>query len=84
MTIFETQYKCTIRENEFNFSLNPSLMSGSEGQTYNFVTGSIFTPYITTVGLYNENQELLAVAKLAKPLNSSDTTDTTILINFDR
>jgi hypothetical protein len=84
MTIFETQYKCTIRENEFNFSLNPSLMSGSEGNVYNFVTGSIFTPYATTVGLYNENQELLAIAKLAKPLNSSDTTDTTILINFDR
>jgi hypothetical protein len=34
--------------------------------------------------LYNDNQELLAVAKLAQPIQSSPTTDTTILINLDR
>jgi len=48
------------------------------------VTGSDFSPYVTTIGLYNENQELLAVAKLAQPLPTSQTTDTTILINLDR
>ncbi len=84
-TIYETQYKCTIRPDEFNFSLNPSLISGStEGTTYNYVTSSYFSPYVTTVGLYNESQELLMVAKLAKPLPTSATTDTTILINLDR
>jgi hypothetical protein len=44
----------------------------------------IFLPFITTIGLYDENQELLAVAKLAQPLQTSNTTDTTILINLDR
>ena len=84
-TIFETQYKCTFDPSEFNFSLNPSLISGStEGVLYDFVTGSYFNPYVTTVGLYNENQDLIAVAKLAKPLPSSNVTDTTILINIDR
>jgi hypothetical protein len=84
-TIYETQYKCTIRPDEFNFSLNPSLISGStDGTPYNFVTGSYFSPYVTTVGLYNDRQELLAVAKLAQPLPTSVTTDTTILINLDR
>jgi len=84
-TIHESQYKCTIRENEFNFSLNPSLISGStEGIPYGFVTESYFSPYITTVGLYDENQNLLAVGKLAQPLPSSPTTDTTIIINIDR
>jgi hypothetical protein len=84
-TIYETQYKCTIRPDEFNFSLNPSQISGStDGTVYNFVTGSYFSPYVTTVGLYNERQELLAVAKLAQPLPTSNTTDTTILINLDR
>ena len=84
-TIYETQYKCTIRPDEFNFSLNPSLISGStDGTPYNFVTGSYFAPYVTTVGLYNERQELLAVAKLAQPLPTSRTTDTTIVINIDR
>jgi hypothetical protein len=84
-TIFETQYKCTIRPDEFNFSLNPSLISGStDGTVYNFVTSSYFSPYVTTVGLYSEAQELLMVAKLAKPLPTSATTDTTILINIDK
>ena len=98
VTIYETQYKCTIRENEFNFSNNPSLLSGSiaisNGSGSSFpqpgsvklndnVTGSYFSPYITTVGLYNNNKELLAVAKLAQPLPVSPTTDTSILINFD-
>lgn len=95
LTIYETQYKCTIRSNEFNYSLNPSLLSSSlRGQNKilnsgsalysDFVTGSDFSPYVTIVGLYNDNQELLAVAKLAQPLPTSQTTDTTILINLDR
>jgi len=84
-TIYETQYKCTIRPEEFNFSLNPSLISGStDGTVYNFVTGSYFSPYVTTVGFYNEAQELLMVAKLGQPLPTSATTDTTILVNIDK
>ena len=82
--IFETQYKCTIGADEFNYSLNPSLISGSEGQIYDFATGSYFAPYVTTVGLYDASYNLLAVAKLAKPLPTSRTTDTTILVNFDK
>lgn len=84
LTIWETQYKCTARENEFNLSLNPSAISGSNGEIYPFMTGSYFEPYVTTVGLYNENQQLLAVGKLSQPLPLSSTTDTTILINIDR
>jgi len=91
LTLYETQYKCTIRENEFNYSMNPTLLvSGGLDQIVNgkatyqdFVTGSDFSPYITTVGLYDEDQNLLAIGKLAKPLPTSQTTDTTILINLD-
>lgn len=82
--IFETQYKCTIGADEFNYSLNPSLISGSEGQMYDFSTGSYFAPYVTTIGLYDESYNLIAVGKLAKPLPTSRTTDTTILVNFDK
>jgi len=67
-TIYETQYKCTIGESEFNYTLNPTVLSGSEGDLYNQFTGSYFDPYVTTVGMYNESYELLAVGKLAKPL----------------
>ena len=83
--ILETQYKCTIRENEFNYSLNPSILSGSlDDVYYNFATGSYFNPYITTVGLYNNNQELLAIGKLSQPIPISSYTDTTIIVSIDR
>ena len=98
MTIYEAQYKCTLRESEFNATLNPSAQaSGSlltinsssfsqrgDGTLANNVTGSYFSPYVTTVGLYDEAQNLLAIGKLAQPLPTSDTTDTTILVNIDR
>jgi len=84
-TIYETQYKATIRESEFNFSQNPTIISGStDGTVYDFTTGSFFQPYVTTVGLYNEAQELLAVGKLSQPYPLSRTTDTSIFINIDR
>jgi hypothetical protein len=85
LTIYETQYKCTISENEFNVSLNPSILtSGSTDVLAPYCTSSYFSPYITTIGLYNEQQQLLAIGKLAQPLPTSPTTDTTILINIDR
>jgi len=83
-TMYETQYKCTIGESEFNFSQNPSIIRGSDGIALDFTTGSSFTPYITTVGLYNDQKDLIAVGKLAQPLPISKTTDTSVLINIDR
>jgi len=84
-TIYETQYKCTVRENEFNFSQNPSIASGSlSGSLYGFATASYFEPYITTIGLYDNDQNLLAVGKLAIPYPSPRSTDTTFVINLDR
>ena len=85
VAIYETQYKCTIRQNEYNFSQNPSLISGStnSGIIYNFATGSYFNPYATTVGLYDNAYNLLAVAKLAQPLPLSSVTDTSIIVNLD-
>ena len=82
--IYETQYKCTINEDEYNYSQNPTILSGSEGFVYGFASSSYFDPYVTTIGLYNNNFDLVAVGKLAKPLPTSRTTDTTILVNIDR
>ena len=85
-TIYESQYKCTLLENEFNYSQNPSIISSSSnsGTPLDFATSSYFEPYITTIGLYNNAKELVAIGKLAQPLQSSDVTDTTILVNLDR
>ena len=54
------------------------------GDVYSdFATGSYFTPYVTTVGLYDDDKELLAVGKLSTPTEISKFVDTTILVNFD-
>ena len=87
-TIYENQFKCTILENEFGYSLNPTLLTSSvEGALntsyYPYTTGSFFTPYVTQVGLYNEANQLVAVGKLSFPVPISQYTDTTILVNFD-
>ena len=81
--IYENQYKCAIRENEFNYTQNPSARSGSGEFYYSFVTGSYFSPYVTTIGLYNDNKELLVVGKLSQPIPISLETDTTFIVNFD-
>ena len=85
MTIYESQYKCTFSPNEYTYTQNPSAISGStnSGIVYDFLTGSYFQPYITTVGLYNKANQLVAVGKLSQPLQSSNVTDTTILVNLD-
>ena len=88
ITIYEHQYKCMVSENEFGYSLNPTLLTSSvEGALntsyYPYTTGSFFTPYVTQVGLYNEANQLVAVGKLSFPVPISQYTDTTILVNFD-
>ena len=50
---------------------------------YDFATGSYFSPYVTTIGLYNEAYQLVAVGKLSQALPISLNTDTTFVVNFD-
>lgn len=81
--IYENEIRCKIGENEFNMSTNPTITTDNSGSLRDFATSSFFAPYVTTVGLYNERNELLVVAKLAKPLPLSSTTDTTIVVKYD-
>lgn len=85
-TFYEYQIICKIRKNEFNLSQNTSLRKDGDPNTYelrSFVTSSYFNPYITTVGLYNDNGELLAIGKLANPLEKRDDVDMNIIVRFD-
>lgn len=83
MTVYQQQIRCQVNENEFNMTLNPTAMSDSSGSVANNVTGSEFTPYVTTVGLYNEANELLIVGKLARPFPMPANTDVTFIIKYD-
>ena len=52
-------------------------------QSLGFVTESNFRPFVTDIGLYSENNELLAHGKLAKPIKLSDDIETTFIVRFD-
>ena len=84
--IFENEYHCTVDEDEYNFTLNPSVRKNksiSDGELANFATGSSFRPYVTTIGLYNDDGELLVVGKLGQPVKMSQETDTTFVVRYD-
>ena len=71
------------RSNQYNYSENPSFISGSTGEV--LYSSFINNPqtYITTVGLYNDANELLAVAKLSRPLPKDFTTEALIRVKLD-
>jgi hypothetical protein len=71
------------RSSEFNYSENPSFISGSTGEVLypSFINSP--TTYITTVGLYNDTNELLAVAKLSRPLEKDFTKEALVRVKLD-
>jgi len=81
--VYENEKRCTITENEFNVTQIPSSATGSNGDIHPFATGSSFRPYVTTVGIYNDVNDLLLVAKLSQPIAVSDLVDTTFVIKYD-
>lgn len=81
--VTSTHYFVRIKNAEYNFSNNPSYVTGSVGQLAQ--TSFVGDPktYITTVGLYNDRQELLAVAKLSQPLLKSFQREALIRVKLD-
>ena len=84
-TVYATQYKCTAEVGEFNYSLNPTLLTGSNVEyDSDIIDSEEFMPYVTTIGLYNENQELMMVGKLSQPCQLNPYTDTNFIVRIDR
>ena len=99
VVIYEQNVICHVKDNEFNLSYNPTLLQGNlmSGSGFTsqslstplpavkyFVTSSYFVPYVTTIGLYNEQNDLLAVAKFAQPIPLSQNTDMTFVVRYDK
>lgn len=77
-----TVYFCRINHNEFNYSSNPTYLSNSKIQVKTQASDEPLA-YITTIGLYNDNNELLATAKLSEPLKKSASNEFTIRARLD-
>ena len=71
-----------IKNSDFNYTTNPSMISGSGEFYYPSLVNNPQT-YITTIGMYNDNNELLAVAKLSKPLVKDFTKEALIRVKLD-
>ena len=71
------------RNSEFNYSANPSFISGSTGEVIfdNFINNP--QVYVTTVGMYNDANECIAVAKLSRPLLKDFTKESLIRVKLD-
>jgi hypothetical protein len=74
---------CRAKSQEYNYSSNPSFISSSTGAILfdSFINNP--TTYITTVGMYNQSQELLAVAKLSRPLEKDFTKELLVRVKLD-
>ena len=81
--VTSTHYFCRLHNNEYNYSNNKTWATGSDGVPTNpgFTTDP--KTYITSVGLYNDARELLAVAKLSQPLLKSFSKESVIKIKLD-
>ena len=83
VTINELSVLAKMDAGDFNMSTNLSLTRDDDATYLPFVSSSTFAPYITTIGLYNDSGELLAIGKLAQPIKKRDDVDMNFLIRID-
>ena len=81
-TVSSRYFFTRIKNSEFNYTTNPSIIDDNGNLLYTSLISNPQT-YITTVGMYNDNNELLAVAKLSKPLTKDFTKEALIRIKLD-
>jgi hypothetical protein len=72
-----------VKSTDFNLSTNLTLTEDNDSTYLSMVTGSAFMPYITTIGLYNDAGQLLAVGKLAQPIRKRNDIDMNFLLRLD-
>ena len=81
--INSTNFFCRVNNKKYNFSANPTFFTGSDGSLTNSTFFKDPKVYITQVGLYNDDNELLAVAKLSKPILKSYSREAIIKVKLD-
>ena len=81
-TVSSRYFFTRIKNSEFNYTTNPSIIDDNGNLLYTSLISNPQT-YITTVGMYNDNNELIAVAKLSKPLTKDFTKEALIRIKLD-
>ena len=86
ITIYEHEVTCNVNKGEFNQTLNRTVRKYSDPNNENLrsaLTSSQFTPYVTTIGLYDDDYNLIAIGKLAEPVRNDPDVDKTFVIRWD-
>jgi len=81
-TVSSRYFFTRVKNSDFNYTTNPSIINNSGSLLYDTLINNPQT-YVTTVGMYNDNNELLAVAKLSRPLVKDFTKESLIRIKLD-
>jgi hypothetical protein len=81
-TVSSRYFFTRVKNSEFNYTSNPSIIDENGNLLYTTLINNPQT-YVTTVGMYNDNNELLAVAKLSRPLTKDFTKEALIRIKLD-
>lgn len=81
-TVSSRYFFTRVKNNEFNYTTNPSVINDSGSLLYDTLIDNPQT-YMTTVGMYNDNNELVAVAKLSRPLIKDFTKEALIRVKLD-
>ena len=80
--INSTIYFCRVPHNKYNYSANPTYVSSSEIRVKSIASDTPIS-YITTIGLYSPNNELMAIAKLSEPLRKDPSNEITLRVRLD-
>jgi len=86
--LYEHAIKVKLNPTDFTYSVyNPSvsksMFEGSSATPLQLMSSQSLYPYITTIGLYNQDNELMAVAKISNPIQRTDYTKQTFVVKFD-
>lgn len=83
LPIYTKNYVCKVKNSELNHTLNRTTFNINSAEIAQNIDKPSFTPYFTTVGLYNDVNQLIAVAKTSQPIPKSKFTNMTINVNLD-
>ena len=81
-TVTSTHFFCRVKNKQYNFSNNPTFVSGSLNKIRNADMNGNPQVFITGVGLYNAVGQLVAVAKLSSPLKKNFASEATIKVKL--
>ena len=82
-TITTTEYQLKVEPNEFLYTTNPTANVPESSSLPSNIKSKLWTPYFTTVGLYDEHKKLIMVGKVSQPIKRSKILPLTITMKYD-